>query len=55
MFLLIKSKELGIGKYVSNVTPQGTVDTLILYHSFRYQAASWKVPRRVVAKIEWHR
>jgi hypothetical protein len=24
------------------------------YASFRYQAQSWKKPRRVVAKIEWH-
>jgi hypothetical protein len=27
---------------------------IILYHSFRYRAASWKIPRRVVAKVEWH-
>jgi hypothetical protein len=27
---------------------------IILYHSFRYQAASWKIARRVVAKVEWH-
>ena len=27
---------------------------IVLYHSFRYQAASWNIPRRVVAKIEWH-
>jgi len=27
---------------------------IVLYHSFRYRAASWKIPRRVVAKIEWH-
>jgi len=27
---------------------------IILHHSFRYQAASWEIPRRVVAKIEWH-
>lgn len=27
---------------------------IVLYHSFRYQAASWGIPRRVVAKIEWH-
>jgi len=27
---------------------------IVLYHSFRYQAASWEIPRRVVAKIEWH-
>ena len=27
---------------------------IVLYHSFRYQAASWKIARRVVAKIEWH-
>jgi hypothetical protein len=25
------------------------------YHAnFRYQAASWRVPRRVIAKVEWH-
>jgi hypothetical protein len=24
------------------------------YKSFRYQAASWTCPRRVVAKVEWH-
>ncbi|UCG59363.1 MAG: IS1380 family transposase [Phycisphaerales bacterium] len=27
---------------------------IVLYHSFRYQAASWHIARRVVAKIEWH-
>lgn len=27
---------------------------IVLYHSLRYQAASWKIARRVVAKIEWH-
>ena len=27
---------------------------IVLYHSFRYQAASWEIPRRVIAKIEWH-
>jgi hypothetical protein len=24
------------------------------YADFRYQAASWNMPRRVVAKVEWH-
>jgi hypothetical protein len=27
---------------------------LIRHHDFRYQAASWDRPRRVVAKVEWH-
>jgi hypothetical protein len=27
---------------------------VVLYHSFRYQAASWNIARRVVAKIEWY-
>ncbi|MHC4643841.1 MAG: IS1380 family transposase [Planctomycetota bacterium] len=27
---------------------------IVQYHSFRYQAASWKIARRVVAKVEWH-
>jgi Transposase DDE domain group 1 len=26
----------------------------VLYHDFSYQAVSWKRPRRVVAKVEWH-
>jgi hypothetical protein len=28
---------------------------IIWYESFRYQAASWDKPRRVVAKVEWHK
>jgi hypothetical protein len=24
------------------------------YANFSYQAQSWKTPRRVVAKVEWH-
>jgi len=27
---------------------------VVVYHSFHYQAASWKKSRRVVAKVEWH-
>ena len=27
---------------------------IVQYHSFRYQAASWDIARRVVSKIEWH-
>jgi hypothetical protein len=27
----------------------------IWYHNFQYQAKSWEHPRRVVAKVEWHR
>ncbi len=27
---------------------------IVLYHSLRYQAVSWDIPRRVIAKIEWH-
>jgi hypothetical protein len=27
---------------------------IIQYHSFQYQAASWKKSRRVVAKVEWN-
>jgi hypothetical protein len=28
---------------------------IIFFHDFAYQAQSWSVPRRVVAKVEWHR
>jgi hypothetical protein len=27
---------------------------IVWYHDFAYQAQSWDVPRRVVAKVEWH-
>ena len=27
---------------------------IVSYHDFAYQAQSWDVPRRVVAKVEWH-
>ena len=27
---------------------------LVRYHDFVYQAQSWDIPRRVVAKVEWH-
>ena len=26
----------------------------VFYHSFEYQAVAWDLPRRVVAKVEWH-
>jgi len=28
---------------------------VVKYHDFSYQAVSWDWPRRVVAKVEWHR
>ena len=28
---------------------------VVWYHDFLYQAGSWEKPRRVVAKIEWHK
>jgi len=28
---------------------------VIWYHGFQYQAGSWHRPRRIVAKVEWHR
>jgi hypothetical protein len=27
---------------------------IVCYHDFVYQAQSWDLPRRVVAKVEWH-
>ena len=26
----------------------------VFFHAFSYRAASWKSPRRVIAKVEWH-
>ena len=30
-------------------------EPIVSYHDFAYQAQSWHLPRRVVAKVEWHR
>jgi hypothetical protein len=27
---------------------------VVFFHSFSYRAASWDMPRRVVARVEWH-
>jgi len=37
--------------------PEGELpeQPVIRYHDFPYQAKSWDRPRRVVAKVEWHR
>ena len=29
-------------------------EPIISYHDFAYQTQSWHLPRRVVAKVEWH-
>ncbi len=29
-------------------------EPIVCYHDFAYQAQSWHLPRRVVAKVEWH-
>ena len=29
--------------------------TVVWFSDFNYQAASWERPRRVIAKVEWHR
>jgi hypothetical protein len=37
--------------------PEGELPArpIVRYHDFTYQAGSWDRPRRVVAKVEWHR
>ena len=35
--------------------PEGpSSQPIVRYHDFAYQAQSWDLPRRVVAKVEWH-
>jgi len=50
----------GIGETVQNPHPLlrptewPSPKPIVSYHDFRYLAQSWSVPRRVVAKVEWH-
>jgi len=53
----LKSNQILYGKIEQLLTrPVGRPPKkpIVMYHSFRYQAASWDIPRRVVAKVEWH-
>ena len=34
--------------------PEAAPGRLRRFHDFVYQAQSWDIPRRVVAKVEWH-
>ncbi len=33
----------------------GPGQTVVQYYDLSYQAASWQQPRRVIAKVQWHR
>ncbi len=39
---------------LERATEWPTQEPIVSYHDFAYQAQSWNVPRRVVAKVEWH-
>ena len=50
---LVRAGEGGVGYLLKR--PVGRTPTTVrrFYASFSYQAASWTMPRRVVAKVEW--
>ena len=49
-----KNLELEIEDILFRPPGRPSVKPLVRYKSFRYQAASWSKPRRVVAKVEHH-
>ncbi len=49
-----KSLELEIEDILFRPPGRPSLKPLVRYRSFRYQAASWSKPRRVVAKVEHH-
>ena len=49
-----KSLELKIEDILFRPPGRPSLKPLVRYRSFRYQAASWSKPRRVVAKVEHH-
>ena len=44
----------GIGHLLTRPVGRPPLYVRRYYANFRYQAASWTTPRRVVAKVEWH-
>ncbi len=49
-----KNLELEIEEILFRPPGRPSLKPLVRYKSFRYQAASWSKPRRVVAKVEHH-
>jgi hypothetical protein len=43
-----------IGYLLKRPVGRPPIEVRRYYASFSYQAQSWKTPRRVVAKVEWH-
>jgi hypothetical protein len=43
-----------IGYLLKRPVGRPTIEVRRFYANFHYQAESWKIPRRVVAKVEWH-
>jgi hypothetical protein len=43
-----------IGYLLKRPVGRPTIEVRRFYANFHYQAASWKIPRRVIAKVEWH-
>ncbi len=49
-----KNLELEIEDILFRPPGRPSAKPLVRYKSFRYQAASWSKPRRIVAKVELH-
>jgi len=43
-----------IGYLLKRPVGRPPIEVRRFYANFRYQVASWKIPRRVIAKVEWH-
>jgi hypothetical protein len=43
-----------IGYLLKRPVGRPPIEVRRFYANFHYQAASWKIPRRVIAKVEWH-
>ena len=46
--------ERKIAHLLTRPTEEPSPKPIVSYHDFTYQAQSWNVSRRVVAKVEWH-
>ena len=43
-----------IGHLMTRPVGRPSAKPKVFFHDFSYRAASWKKPRRVIAKVEWH-
>jgi hypothetical protein len=53
-WLIVSELAVGARRFVSRLLERPSYNPVVRYRSFLYQAGTWNIARRVVAKVEFH-